>query len=327
MQNTPHINASKHDSKHDPRVRVDLTHLQGMQRFARLISFLPKQPARSVLNGKNASKLRGRGLNFEELRHYHKGDDVRTIDWKVTARTKQPHVRVYTEERDRATLLLVDQRMSMFFGSVLNMKSVTAAETAAIAASSIRLQGDRVGGIVFSDDSVAELTPKASQLALNRFMSALANANCQLSPEYQTSLQAKCTATVSLNTVLQTAVSAAKTGMMIQIFSDFHDLNDQSEILLRRLSAHNDVLLFHVSDPVSNALPGNFKFVASNGDLQVTLDASRRATKDHIHHIANTRVTRLAALARKYGVVVLPLTSAKTTEQQVLRLLSPEQQK
>ncbi len=314
MQRDPSLEASTKDL----RVHVDLAHLQSLQRFARRISFLPKQPAGSVLNGQHASKLRGRGLNFEELRHYQKGDDVRTIDWKVTARTKEPYVRVYTEERDRPTLLLVDQRMSMFFGSTLNMKSVTAAESAALAAWRIRMQGDRVGGVVFSDDKIAEFPPKSSNVALNRYLSALSNANSRLEPGLQPKVE------VSLNSVMQSAVRVAKTGMMILIFSDFHDLDEQSEPLLRRLGAHNDVMLFHVTDPVAKAMPDDFKVVVSDGDLQVTLDGAVRNTEEQIRNIAIARAERLLLLERKYGMVVLPLSSAENTEQQILRLLSPE---
>ncbi|MCG8594101.1 MAG: DUF58 domain-containing protein, partial [Kiloniellales bacterium] len=127
----------------DPRIHVDLAHLRGFAGRATALRLLPRQPARSVLNGRHASRLRGRGLSFEELRGYLPGDDIRSIDWKVTARTGEPHVRVFTEERDRPALIVVDQRMSMFFGSRLNMKSVTAAETAALAAFRILDQGDR----------------------------------------------------------------------------------------------------------------------------------------------------------------------------------------
>ena len=105
----------------------------------------------SLLTGRHASRLRGRGLDFEEVRAYLPGDDVRTIDWRVTARTGVPHTRVYTEERDRPALLVVDQRLAMFFGTRLNLKSVTAAEAAALAAWRVFLSGDRVGAVVFDD--------------------------------------------------------------------------------------------------------------------------------------------------------------------------------
>jgi uncharacterized protein (DUF58 family) len=158
--------AAAHAAPIDPRVSVDLAHLRSLETRARTLTFLPRQPARSAMNGRHASRLRGRGLNFEELRDYLPSDDVRSIDWKVTARTGSPHVRVFTEERDRPALIVVDQRMSMFFGSKLNMKSVTAAECAALAAFRILDQGDRVGGIVFGDAALAEIRPKRSRAAL-----------------------------------------------------------------------------------------------------------------------------------------------------------------
>ena len=98
-------------------VYANLDELVRLQFKASGFSYLPRQPVHSVLSGRHASRLRGRGLNFEELRNYQPGDDIRTIDWKVTARTRQAHVRVYTEEKDRPVWLLVDQRLPMFFGS------------------------------------------------------------------------------------------------------------------------------------------------------------------------------------------------------------------
>lgn len=299
----------------DPRIHVDLAHLRALERHARSVSFLPRQPARSALSGRHASRLRGRGLNFEELRNYHQGDDVRTIDWKVTARTGKPYVRVYTEERDRPALLLVDQRMSMFYGSVLNMKSVTAAEAAALAAWRLRMQGDRVGGLVFSDTSVAELAPRASGVALNRFLSALADANGALHAGLEVDMS------LPLNRVLETAARIAKTGMMILIFSDFAGVDERSEKLIRRLSLHNDVLLFPISDPTGRDLPGDFRIVASDGRLQVELDANDGATRGHVRDVTEARLGRVLDWSRKYGTPVLPLNAAQETLPQILSLL------
>src|SRR5688572_30628389 len=103
-------------------IHTSLSSLIALAGRAEGFGFRPRQPSHSILAGRHASKLRGRGLDFEELRSYLPGDDIRSIDWKVTARTGEPHVRVYTEERDRPAILVVDQRQDMFFGSVLNMK-------------------------------------------------------------------------------------------------------------------------------------------------------------------------------------------------------------
>src|SRR6201991_795161 len=143
-----------------PGVYVDLDRLIARGKKARTVSFLPRQPVHSLLSGRFASRMRGRGLNFEEIRDYRPGDDVRSIDWKVTARLQAPHVRVFNEERDRQALLVVDQRLAMFFGSRLAMKSVTAAEAAAIAAWRVLGVGDRVGAIVFDDRGLAEFRPR-----------------------------------------------------------------------------------------------------------------------------------------------------------------------
>src|SRR5215471_14338919 len=133
---------------------VSLDDLVAMQHQAHGFSFLPRQPVQSLLAGRHASRLRGRGLNFEEIRRYQAGDDIRQIDWKVTARTRKTHSRVFTEERERSTILLVDQRVTMFFGSVKNMKSVTAAEMAALGAWRVLSQKDRVGALVFNDSQI-----------------------------------------------------------------------------------------------------------------------------------------------------------------------------
>src|SRR5262245_28633626 len=126
-----------------PGVYANLDALVKLQYHASGFSFLPRQPIRSLLAGRHASRLRGRGLNFEEIRRYQIGDDIRQIDLKATMRTRKTQSRVYTEERERTVLLLVDQRITMFFGSVLNMKSVTAAEAAAISAWRVLDQKDR----------------------------------------------------------------------------------------------------------------------------------------------------------------------------------------
>ena len=152
------------------RVHVTLDELLRLRHRAKGFSFLPRQPVHSLLTGRHASRLRGRGLDFEELRHYFEGDDTRTIDWAATARRGSPHVRVYTEERDRSVLLLVDQRMSMFFGSRRAMKSVAAAEAAAIAAFRVTSLGDRVGAIVFSEQGIVEIRPEARDAAVRRIL-------------------------------------------------------------------------------------------------------------------------------------------------------------
>lgn len=282
---------------------------------ARGLHFMPRQPARSVLNGRHASRLRGRGLNFEELRDYLPGDDVRSIDWKVTARTGKPHVRVFTEERDRPTLMVVDQRMSMFFGSQLNMKSVTAAECAALTAFAVLEQGDRVGGIVFGDTLRAEIRPARSGMALNRFLTALSDANARLGPD------APNVAPQSINEVLNAVSRIAPRNHLIVVLSDFDVIDDQTARLINGMSRHNDLVLGLVTDPFGDDLPEGVKLVISDGELQAAIDlADRRVHKD-LRDFAKERIAEIADWQRRFGVPVLPLSAAEDTLTQMRRLL------
>lgn len=301
-------------SVHDPRVHVDLRQLQRLAGPSRRLSFLPRQPSNSVMNGRHASKLRGRGLNFEELRNYLPGDDIRTIDWKVTARTGEPHVRVYTEERDRPTLLLVDQRMSMFFGSRVYMKSVIAAEAAAIAAHQVLAQGDRVGGMVFGDDAIAEHRPVRSPVAVHRFLASISDANGRLDAGRTVPQEG------SLNDVLRAAARIAKTNYLVMVFSDFDGVDDRTEQLIRALARNNDLLLFSVSDPLANDLPEEFRIAVSDGVLQAEIDTRDGTVRDRLETMMSGRLADVSGWARKYGLPFLPLSTASPALDQLLRL-------
>lgn len=300
---------------HDPRIHVDAAQLRQLGAQARKLSLLPRQPARSVLNGRHASRLRGRGLNFEELRDYQPGDDIRTIDWKVTARTGTPHVRVYTEERDRPALLLVDQRLTMFFGTKVYMKSVIAAQAAAIAAHRVLAQGDRVGGIVFGDDMVAEHRPQRRPAALHRLLSSITQANQRLRADLRPQHQ------LTLNTILQSAQRIARTNALVLVFSDFAGLDDSSESQVRALAASNDLLLFHVADPTGLGDMPRMKLTISDGHQQARIDTSDEAVRKRVAEASRSRLDQLYEWSNRYGFPVLPLSTETPALDQLMRLL------
>lgn len=299
----------------DPRVRVDLAHLRGLEGRARALSFLPRQPARSVLNGRHASRLRGRGLNFEELRDYLPGDDIRAIDWKVTARTGTPHVRVMTEERDRPALIVVDQRMSMFFGSVLNMKSVTAAEAAALAAFRILDQGDRVGGLVIGDEVLAEIRPQRSRAALHRFLATLVRANGLLRAD------APDVAPIGLDRVLRAVARIAPRDHLVIVLSDFDGIGPGTDRIVSGLARRNDLVLVPVTDPMAGAVPEDMRVVVSDGSLQAEIDTGDAAVRRDLSAFAQGRLAEVLDWQRRFGVPVLPLSAGEETLPQLRRLM------
>jgi uncharacterized protein (DUF58 family) len=300
----------------DTRIHVSLAHLRSLQAAASGLSFLPRQPSASLLNGRHASRLRGRGLNFEEMRDYLPGDDIRSIDWKATARTGKPHVRVFTEERDRPALLVVDQRMSMFFGSQLNMKAVTAAEAAAITAFRVLNASDRVGGIVFNDDSQVDIAPRRSERTVFALLESIVQMNSALNAD-----KTVVAAPASLNGVLGSVARIAHHDHLIIVFSDFDGIDDTTHRRLSGIAAHNDVLLVLVYDPIAERIEPGSRTVIGDGHMQAEIDLGSASIRDAVSGYTRGRLEEIHGWQATINLSVLPLSSGEETLPQMRRLM------
>lgn len=297
-------------------VHVNLADLVAMRHRARGFSFLPRQPIHSLLAGRHASRLRGRGLNFEEIRRYQPGDDIRQIDWKVTARTRQTHSRVYTEERERTTLLLVDQRITMFFGSVRRMKSVTAAEAAALAAWRVLEQQDQVGALVFNDRDIVEVRPHRSQSAVMRILGAIVDQNRALSVK-----QGQQSNPGMLNEALRRCDRLAGHDCLVCIISDGTGQDQETRRLLTRIGRHNDTLFAFVHDPVEGELPDAGPLVFGDGQAQLEVDTGRRGLRERFRAgFADMRASGRTFLLRR-EMPIIPLNTRDDVAEQVRRRL------
>ena len=155
-------------------IEVDVDDLIGLRFRAQRLELGIARRARQTMTGAHDSRFRGRGMEFAESRIYQPGDDVRSIDWRVTARTGRPHTKLFQEERERPVILLVDLGASMFFGTRKAFKSVLAAETAALIAWAAMHGGDRVGALVAGRSAHMELKPVAGRRGVLRVLRALA---------------------------------------------------------------------------------------------------------------------------------------------------------
>ncbi|WP_112477952.1 DUF58 domain-containing protein [Vibrio variabilis] len=167
----------------DSRIYCDLRTLLKTEQLARQLVLPPSTQFGSRLVGRHFSSFRGRGLSFEEFRHYQSGDDTRNIDWAVTLRTGEPYVRVFSEEKDRPVYLVVDQGSNMFFSSVDTMKSVVSAEVAAVCAFSCVQSGDRLGAVLVSDESIEMVPPRRSRDHIYHVLGKIVQLNQSLSSE------------------------------------------------------------------------------------------------------------------------------------------------
>lgn len=299
-----------------PGVYAELADLVALEHRVRGFTLLPHQPVHSLLTGRRSSRLRGRGMTFEEIRAYLPGDDVRTIDWKVTARTREPHVRVCTEERDRPGLLVVDQRLSMFFGTRRAMKSVAAAEVAALALWRLYTQGDRVGAVVFDDRDVVDIAPHRSRAQLLHILHAILEKNHALRADADWPARPG-----QLDAALEQASRRAGHDCVVGVVSDFDGLDDATERLVTRVARHNDVIAIPIYDPAQTLVPEGGRLVVGDGELQLELDLGRETVRQGLREFGGRRLARLSRWQAERAVAVLPLSTAEDPALQMQRLL------
>ena len=263
------------------------------------------------------SRLRGRGLAFEELRQYAQGDDVRTIDWKATARLRKPHVRVYAEERERPVLLVVDQRSPMFFGSRRAMKSVTAAEVAALGAWRTLQSGDRPGAVIFNEAEIVELRPHRSQTGVLRLLHEIAAKNQQLASDSPPS------GGIGLNDALHAAARLARHDHLVILVSDLDGADDETRRLATKLVAHNDVLVVATYDPLGATLQGRPGMHASDRGTTWELPDTP-AFAERFRHCFEELLSHWVDTFRALRVPVLPMSTAEPVATQLRRLFGQQ---
>ena len=247
-------------------------------------------PRASGLHGGNRlTRHRGRGVDFAEVRLYQPGDDVRAIDWRVTARKAKPHTKVYREERERPTLVVVDQSQSMLFGSRLRLKSVAAAECAALLAWHALDSGDRVGGVIFGDDGEYSFKPYRNPRAVVRLLSRLQQSNVALAAQ-----RGRRRTPRSLAGLFEHLIHIARNGFRIYFVSDFSAFDTDCERQLRRLARHNSVVLLRISDPLERELPPPETYAVTDGITRRTLATGDRRARDRYHNDFEVATRRLS---------------------------------
>ena len=293
-------------------IYADIDLLRRLHYEARGFSFSPRQPVNSVLSGNNVSKLRGRGLNFEELRHYRPGDDIRCMDWKVTRRTGKPHIKVYTEERERNVYLAVDQRSSMFFGSTGKMKSVIAAEIAALIAWRITDSGDRIGCLVFGDEKIKVVPAKRGRQHVVTLLSEIVKQNHQLK-----SGRSDPSPSTSFNTMLAKLNAITSKNALIIHIGDGAGWNATSTDLVRKLSQHNEIIAFDVFDQLERNLPSMSQMVVSDGRYQIQVSADQQHVQEKYQQELAQELSIYADVARKYRIPLISVDTVNPVVQQL----------
>ncbi|WP_434641902.1 DUF58 domain-containing protein [Klebsiella sp. I138] len=298
----------------DAGLRVNRAALLALAHDARLIAAPPGQTPSGPLAGERMAKQQGRGLNFDSLRRYQAGDDVRLIDWQATARQSSTWIRLYNEERERPVFLLVDQRLDMYFATRGQTKSVAAAKTAALLTWHSVHDGDRIGCLVFNDTDMALQKCRPPRGALNAILDDLLIYNRRLPEQYPN----EPVTTVSLASALLRASPAIPSGAWVAVLSDFHDIDPRSAALLSGLRRRCEVSAFIVLDEVSQRLPssGTLTAIYQGNETTFTLSGS---LKKAITQRVSAHLTHRERWLTGLGIQVNHLSVAQDLVSQLCR--------
>lgn len=254
------------------------------------------RPSKALMNGPIKTRYKGRGMEFEEVRAYQPGDDIRTIDWRVTARTQVAHTKLFQEEREKPVLLLVDQRCTMFFGSQRCFKSVYAAHLAAMLGWAAIQQNDRIGAFIFGDNQQKDIRPKRSKHTQLSIIHELIAFNRRLTSPIPGPQHTR------LSDLLTDARRVVKPGTKVFILSDFADFNEECEKPLYLLGQHNDVILFHIYDPLEQSWPKAAQLVISNGQQRLDIDGGNKRFQNHFQTLVKKHRDELRRCTNRLGI-------------------------
>ncbi|SIS46412.1 Protein of unknown function DUF58 [Thalassolituus maritimus] len=267
-----------------------------------LANLLPLHRQKKILNeqsGTHASRLRGRGIDFAEVRGYQPGDDIRSMDWRVTARTGEPHIKVFREERERPVLLVTDLRSSMNFGTRRALKRVVAADISALLAWAAAMQGDRVGGLIFNDTNEFDLRPHTGRKTLMAYLHRLAEMPVTEAAAAQPRMLDIC----------RHLARVARPGSAVYIVSDWQGFDKECERALYSVSRHCDLIAIRVIDPLEIQKPAG-DYVLTDGRQRSRLSISNRDSAEQL----NTWQERTNQLKHSLLHLQAPLIDVQTHE-------------
>lgn len=263
---------------------VNVDELLGLKQKTAYLKGFNTKYASGAMVGDIKSAFKGRGVEMEESRAYIFGDDIRDIDWRISARKQQPYTKIYNEERDREVMLLVDMSSSMVFGTKKELKSVVAAKIAALLGWRALENKDRVGVAIVKNNEFIRFKPNNQ---LGYFASVCAKiAKCS-----KDILQnGKANEEIMLD-ALRWADITLKSRAVVFIISDFHNFDEEVQRKISVLAKKSHLFLIHVSDVLEEKAPKPGEYMVENNGQKLVFDSSNKEfQKKYQQYFANKRL-------------------------------------
>lgn len=277
---------------------------------ARTLQLTRRRPSAAPLAGLRQSRLRGRGVDYLESRIYQPGDDIRHMDWRVTARSGKPHSKVFEEERERQVIVVIDANPSMFFGTRTAFKSVVAARLAALIGWSTVANGDRIGAFFFAPQRHRELQPAGGRRGAMRLIHQLVDWG-------RPAARFDAPAAGPLSDALRRLRRVARPGSLVVLLSDFYALDADAENHLKRLRAHADLVACQIVDPLEIGPPPPGRYLVSDGEQQRLLDSASALGRERYQAYFAAHHARLETVASRCG---MPLIRVVTNDDLAAKL-------
>ena len=254
-------------------VYPDAEALIALRLQARKLSLDTLLRSHSVISGRGRAPFRGRGMDYLESRHYQPGDDVRTMDWRVTARSGRAHVKVYQEERERPVVLLADFGPAMFFATEGVFKSIVAAQAAALLAWSTVGRGDRIGALLYDGRRHREVRPAGGRRGALGLIQALVRA----ADPAGRAMEAVTDGAGRFNAALLRLRRVVRPGSLVFVLGDLRHFDDESRQHLQLLRRHNDIVACQILDRLELNVPPPGRYPVCHGTRRHTLDTGPAA--------------------------------------------------
>jgi len=315
---------SKLDPQHERyRSRGALITLPQMliqRQAAKALAYVSHARSIAGISGLHLSKIRGRGIDFEEFRPYQAGDDIRLIDWRATARTGRAVTKVFREERERPVIIAVDQCSSMFFGSQVAFKSVIAAQAAALFCWLAIDNGDRVGGLVFSDTDASLVRPKRSRRSALHLLNQIFTFNQKLNAKKEHTPDSKPQAAdfkPGLAHALGQIRRITKPGSTLYVISDFATLDETALQYLNQLSRHNNVVCCMVYDALEESLPTPGVYSITDGSSKGSINTHSSKARSRYKQQFEERVATIESDLERLKIRLIKLRTNQLVVEQV----------
>ena len=305
-------------NKSNPNIFLTLENLLKFEWIGSVLNFkIGKQKSNSVLSGRFASRLRGRGLDFEEARPYIIGDDIRNIDWNVTAKTGKTHTKVFTEEKEKPAFIFVDQSPTMGFGSKHKTKAVVAGELASFIAHKIKKSGDRVGGMVYTGTDYELITPKRDPKNIIYFLQKIIEANHSIYEDKEYDFEN------SLGEVIHKLNNVITHDYLVFFISDFHRYNKNVLEYLSQISLHNDLVLIKVFDEMEAEIPKE-KMMISNKEHQININGKNKNLNEDLNNDFDQNYKNFKSELEKYEISIFKINTTAPIEEQLMEVFNKE---